>query len=700
MKYLIIILSFLYINVYCQVIPDSIQKEIIKLSSNISKSEYLYTIASKEAGKNVNQSNIYAKQAIIYLGKINSSTKAKIAAKIYRTIALNYYYNGNNDSSLIACQKALVLSKKLKDDKEIADSYLSMQTAYREMGRYDKAIEVCSQALKHYDIIKDIKGKAKSTLNIGILYDDQLQPEKAIKYLSSACNLFKEIKDTAQIANAITRLANVYKETSSQDTAKTMYLEALKLFESINHKRGIAVIYNNLAGLNNIISSSEALKYYEIALKARMELGDKVSVCMIYNNIGAEYMNEKKYEKAIEALQKGLLIGEEIDTKQNLLNIYHALAGCYHKLNKNKEAYSYIYKYSSLKDSLFNKESLEKIEEIQTKYETEKKEQEIIMLNNTNSIKELEIKKNKAEISKQNQQKLIIVFVLIFVIIIGVIIYKNYLKTKKAKEIISYQKKEIEHQRNEVIEKQKEIVDSINYAKKIQYALLSNEDFFKNNLEDHFILFKPKDIVSGDFYWSTKINDDIYIAVCDSTGHGVPGAFMSLLNIGYLSEAINEKQITEPNEILNYVRTRLKESISKDGQKDGFDGILIKINKKEKHITYAAAYNAPILVADGVINELPKDKMPVGSGEKNESFKQHIIPIKNDEWLYLYTDGYADQFGGPKGKKLKYKPLNELLLSISSKSSHIQKEILDTTFENWKGQLEQIDDVCIVGIRV
>lgn len=261
-------------------------------------------------------------------------------------------------------------------------------------------------------------------------------------------------------------------------------------------------------------------------------------------------------------------------------------------------------------------------------------------------------------------------------------------------------KSELSESRAILSEKNKEIVDSINYAKKIQYTLLAHANLLQNNLGEHFVLFKPKDIVSGDFYWATKKDNLFYLAICDSTGHGVPGAFMSLLNISFLNEAITEKNILEPHAIFNHARTRLIENLGKDGQKDGFDGILICFNKTANTITYSAANNSPILFSNNLITELEKDKMPVGVGEKVEDFKSYKINYTKDDTLYLYTDGYADQFGGPKGKKFRYKQLNELLQTVSSKPLNQQKEILDSTFEDWKCKLEQVDDVCVIGIKL
>ena len=276
------------------------------------------------------------------------------------------------------------------------------------------------------------------------------------------------------------------------------------------------------------------------------------------------------------------------------------------------------------------------------------------------------------------------------------------MQNRKANKIISSQKKLVEDKNQIIEEKQKEIIDSINYAKRIQYSLLAHEDFLKAHIPNHFIYFNPKDIVSGDFYWATKKGNKFYFAVCDSTGHGVPGAFMSLLNIGYLSEAINEKGIDKPNEVFNYVRQRLIDNISKDGQKDGFDGILICMDSETDvmKITYTAANNKPLLINNGQVKELLTDRMPVGVGERKDDFNLYSIDAKQGDILYLYTDGYADQFGGEKGKKFKYKTLNELLLVNHAKEFNEQKELLKNKFETWRGNLEQVDDVCIVGIKL
>ncbi len=331
-----------------------------------------------------------------------------------------------------------------------------------------------------------------------------------------------------------------------------------------------------------------------------------------------------------------------------------------------------------------------------------------------------------------------IAYLLFILSIIGLFFRWRTASLRKEKELLEHTVKErtaeVVEQKEMIEEKQKEIVDSINYAKRIQFTLLANDKLLKQNLKEHFILFQPKDIVSGDFYWAASLLESneliveskkkpnrFYLAVCDSTGHGVPGAFMSLLNISFLNEAITEKHIKQPNEILNHVRQRLVESVSQDGGQDGMDGILICFENKKKEessitnnlslvnepltneqmaISYAAANNAPVIVRDNVVINLLADKMPIGKGEKDTSFTNYSLDTKPGDVIYFYTDGYADQFGGPKGKKFKYKQLEELLISIHKKPMEEQKQILAEAIGKWKGSLEQVDDILIVGMRI
>ncbi|MBP7810423.1 MAG: SpoIIE family protein phosphatase [Bacteroidia bacterium] len=261
-------------------------------------------------------------------------------------------------------------------------------------------------------------------------------------------------------------------------------------------------------------------------------------------------------------------------------------------------------------------------------------------------------------------------------------------------------------QKNRLEEKNKEMIDSISYSKRIQYSLLVKEDVLKKKFPDHFIFFQPKDIVSGDFYWGTELNNGQFaLVIADSTGHGVPGAIMSMLNISCLNEAVVSLRLTSPSDILTYTRSKVINHLSQDGSseggQDGMDCCLMCFDFKNNVLIYAAANNPIWIVRKKEIIELVPDKMPVGKHQKDSiPFKQHSINLQKGDMVYAFTDGIADQFGGPNGKKFKYKQLKELLINVGDKPMSEQKSVLQETINAWKGDLEQVDDICLMGVRI
>ncbi len=279
-------------------------------------------------------------------------------------------------------------------------------------------------------------------------------------------------------------------------------------------------------------------------------------------------------------------------------------------------------------------------------------------------------------------------------------------EVKRATLTIIEQKKVVEDQKLIVELKHKEITDSINYAERIQRSFLATKELLDQNLQNYFVFFQPKDVVSGDFYWASKLsNGNFALVTADSTGHGVPGAIMSILNISCLEKSIEEKKLTEPSEILNHTRSKIIERLKKDGSveggKDGMDASLISFDFKNNKLFYAAANNPVWIVRENKLLEFAPDKMPLGKHDKDTIlFKQTEIELQKDDLVYALTDGMPDQFGGPKGKKYMYKKLKELLVQISNQPMNVQKEILKSSLNNWKGELEQVDDVCVIGVRV
>ncbi len=296
-----------------------------------------------------------------------------------------------------------------------------------------------------------------------------------------------------------------------------------------------------------------------------------------------------------------------------------------------------------------------------------------------------------------------------FVIVVGF----NNIRTRQLKirqqeleHTVAERTAEVVEQKELIEEKQKEIVDSINYAKRIQNAMLASDQLFAKHLKNYFLLFEPKDIVSGDFYWASPIADGKFVLVtADSTGHGVPGAMMCMLNISCLNEAVNERKYSSPAAILNHARQRIIHSLAEDGSeeggKDGMDCSVVVFDLKNKKLTFAAANNPVWIVRGGEMIELKPDRMPVGKHAKDDvPFSEQEVELKAGDVVYTLTDGLPDQFGGHKQKKYTYRKLKELLIKISAESVNDQKVALHESFTTWKGTLEQVDDVLLIGVKV
>ncbi len=250
----------------------------------------------------------------------------------------------------------------------------------------------------------------------------------------------------------------------------------------------------------------------------------------------------------------------------------------------------------------------------------------------------------------------------------------------------------------------KEIEDSIRYAKRIQSAVIPSDKLCLDLLPESFVFFRPLNIVSGDFYWISRVGRKIIFTAADCTGHGVPGAFMSMLGVAFLNEIVNKDNVTEPDMILNNLRGKVIQALQQQGisgeARDGMDIAIVTIDTEENKLGYAGAYNPLIMIRNGEMIETAADKMPIGIYENMNDFRKHEIALEKGDVFYMFSDGYEDQFGGPEGKKFKSRKLKQLLLEIHMKRMAEQKEILEKAFEEWKGDSPQVDDVVVVGFKI
>jgi len=301
----------------------------------------------------------------------------------------------------------------------------------------------------------------------------------------------------------------------------------------------------------------------------------------------------------------------------------------------------------------------------------------------------------------------ILVIVLILIIVISIFRWRTAQLAKEKKileEKVQERTLELSYANGQLSVAIEDIKDSIHYAKRIQDSILPDDELFYKIMDDAFVLFKPKDIVSGDFYWVSNKNGLVIYATCDCTGHGVPGGFMTMLGSSYLNEIVNEKGITKPNEILNLLRERIINSLKQTGaegeNKDGMDMVICIYDKNTKTLSYSAANNGFYILRRGELIEFKPDKQPIGFYSEHKPFTGHSVSLEDGDIIYTFTDGYADQFGGPKGKKFKYKQLEDTLVNISHLPMQDQREILDEKIKEWMLDYEQVDDICLLGLKV
>lgn len=612
-------------------------------------------------------------------------------------IGLIFFYKGHIIKALDYFGSAVRAQEVLGDKAGVATSLFNIGFVYNRYGDILKSIEFYTKSLKIREEIGDNSGIAASLNALGLLYVEQREYQKSIECYSKSLKIREEIGDKSAIANSLLNFGHVYSKLGEDKKALDYFQRSLKMNEEIGDKDGIAAVSINLGGYYQThFEFDKALIYLQRSMKINQESGDKASISETCINLSSLYFSVKNFKTSRIYAAESLELSTELGFPEKIRNAERWLYLSDSAMGNYKEAFDHYKRFKFFSDSLNNEVTRKAAIKSQFQIEFNRKEREV------NVKAEMEKKLIEQKNSDERKQKNIIIYSVLFgllvVIVFSGFLFKSLSKNKKANVIITQQKAEVEQSK-------KEIVDSINYAKRIQYALLASDNLLKNNLSEHFVLFQPKDVVSGDFYWGTQTEDGFIYITADCTGHGVPGAFMSLLNISKLSQAISENKITRPDLILNNVRTEITKALNPEGtvdeSKDGMDAVLCKLNLKKMKLEYAAAYNSFYLIRNNEVIIYKADKMPVGKGHDDSVlFTYNEVALQKGDTIYTFTDGFADQFGGPKGKKFKYKQLEEVLLSIHQQPMNKQKEILAEKFNTWKGKLDQIDDMLVIGVRI
>ncbi|NOZ46105.1 MAG: tetratricopeptide repeat protein [Chlorobi bacterium] len=735
------------------------------LQSNKANYQKLYSTILIQLAKNNFELKYYDKvknlsQKAIQAALRNDDENELIEAK---QLLGNAYRKTNITDSAISIYSQVIQKAKEIDNKEIlAKALNNLGIIYTNQYKFEKAISNYTKSIEIKKQTGRLNSEAITYFNLGNVYRNWGKFEEANANYQEALIIFEKLNNKNGVANCQQCKAIIYEALGEEETALNFYMEALKIFKETGSEYSLAQIYNNIGILYSKMAVSDfkykyghnwddsiayfseykknpnilkSVEYYKLAISTYEHLNGKIELTSLYSNLGTLSYNIGDYEKSIKYYNKSINLNTNLKNKNNLIKNKLGIAQCYMKLNNfnktfvflkdsyklakeigafenlkvnyllfsvyyeltgnYKKSLEYHKKYMEIKDSMFTQEKQKAIFELQTKYETEKKEQEIKTLNISNKL-------NEATIS--NQKNIIIFFIIGFLIVAvaAVLLLNLNRKIKKANIALNEKNEIISHQKNE-------ITSSIKYASRIQTAVLPPKEAITDKWPEKFVLFKPRDIVSGDFYWINYFDSLAVIIAADCTGHGVPGAFMSMLGTTFLNEIIIHRKILKPGKILTELRKMVKSSLRQTGKideaKDGMDISLCVVHKKEMKLEFAGAYNPLWLFRKNgneyELNEIKADRNPIGIYHKEiEKFTNNEIQLQKEDTMYIFSDGYADQFGFPDKGKFKTKNFRKLLYELQGNPLEYQKEMLELKHYEWRGEGEQIDDILIIGFKV
>ena len=636
---------------------------------------------------------------------LKTTTVPKERATLLVDIAKSIYYS-IPDSSIGYCEEAEALSKKHNLEVQLAYS-LHCECRYLLLkGDIKATIEKLNAAIIIFEKQNELKGLAKAYSLKSIALGRLSKKEEELDYLIKAKNIHLSLNDKEGLSNVLPNLANAYNDLGQYQNALNTLEEHQKLnLPKTSHQFYIEVNYGLIYFNQHKIT--EALEHFETAVNIAHEykmLDSEITgithIAECYQSLNNLTKAQEYYKSALALATENHLLVEEKDALKGIVDLYE-------KEKDYNSAFFTLKRLKLIEDSLLNIEKIKSINDIEHKLQLTEKEKII-------AEQSLSLEKEKVELASSKNNTLMLIAGLVIIGIAFIFLFYYNSKTKKLYSLIQTQKKEVELQKEIIEIKNKDVMDSIHYAKYIQGSMLPSEKMMQQLFPENFILYKPKDVVAGDFYWTETVNNNPVIAVCDCTGHGVPGAMVSIVAGNALNRAINEFKLSNPALIFDKVNELMQETFSKSDYEvnDGMDGVLCVFDYNNMKLHLAAANNPIWVVSPPSIktelwkepwqlSQITPDKKPIGKYKEEVSpFSLKTVSIEKGEMIYLFSDGYADQFGGPKGKKFKYKQFQELLSSIAHLPLHEQKQNLDSTIELWRGSLDQVDDILVIGIRV
>lgn len=639
-------------------------------------------------------------------------------AASYYLLGSFYSDKGDYDKSNQLNEKSIALRMEMDDRNGLAACYSFMGLNFAHMSNYVKGIEYIQKSISIREKTGDKRGLANSYLNLYKIYIEIGEAYKAMESEEKSLSICRDIGDLQCVSGRLTNIGQIYQNKGEYAKALEYHHLALQISKQINIKNRVALVHENIARVYKHTGNyKDAICHLDTSMAIRRDISDAEGLVSAKLLMAEILYKKQEYAAATKDANEALTEAQHLKLPYLIKESHELMSALYQKLHQADKALFHYQKFIALRDSIYNIDKTKEIVRKELEFDF-KRRQEL------ERIKQAE--RERDTLSENRRQRTIIIFstvgilVLSFLLLFAVWMYRQRTRSEKALEwannSLSLTNKEL-HEKNEIIEiqhntiqaKNTEITDSIRYAHKIQSAMMPLRDEFAGYFKESFVLFEPRDIISGDFFWITTKNDKIIYATGDCTGHGVPGGFMSMLGVSLLNEIVNEHDLTEPALIMSRLRKKVITALKQKGlegeQQDGMDMTICVIDKAEKKLHYAAANHFFYVIRKAGTNfdvvECRGEKQPVGIfGHDLKPFRQYEVSLQENDTIYTFTDGLADQFGGPKGKKFKYKQLKELLVSIQDQPMAEQEKLVYKTFKGWKGKLDQVDDVCLIGVKI
>lgn len=643
--------------------------------------------------------------------------------KLHDTIVMDYYLQlaeimateYDYRAAISYCDSILITQPKLdfvkrKNVEEQKATYL------QESGKTDEAMKILLRVLGEFEDRKNYKESAGLNQRIGIIFLKMDDFTNAEYHLRESIEYARRTGNVETEGYAMMSLGNRFKGENRFDEAEKYYNGSIEIAKKHNIQRLLAGNYNNFGSLLRMKKDlNGAMKYFQMAIDINLATGNDKWLSYNYNNMGNVYKAKLNYTEALRYFFLSTEIKDKLGDLRGKVQTLFNISEVYEVLGNYKEAYTYQRLHSELADSVAKMDNLNATKRLAAEFQSDKREAKIVQLNMQGKLSRQALAARDEKIRYQNTIAWVLGIGIFMILIIALLLWRTTISRKQINQELRNKNEQIDFQHNEII-------SSINYAKRIQNSILPESDRMEEVLKNYALLFRPKDIISGDFYVCDEVHGYRFFGTVDCTGHGVPGAMVSIVASTHFNKALNEYCLSNPAEILTRLNDEIPEALhsSKDTINDGMDMALCAYDPISMHMNFAGAYqdcwivNRTELMVDrlsvvkGVeyfsigaytLLEIKGDRQGIGKSTSKYAFSHHQIQMKEGDIVVLASDGYQDQFGGPNDKKFKVRELRNLILKESDGTPHSIINSLDFSLNNWMGKNEQIDDICVLVVQ-